>query len=97
MSNGVELIKKLSFGKKIRLSIIALIVGIMVLAPIVAAAKNPNDGIVPVGPEYLGKTYGEWSAEWWTWVLSIPLSKTLSMMMEQDNSLPKHNQEMCGF
>lgn len=72
MFNGVELFKKLSFGKKIRLSIIALIVGIMVLAPLVAAAGNPNPGVLPLNSNAYGKTYGEWSAEWWRWSLSIP-------------------------
>ncbi|OEU41428.1 hypothetical protein BGV40_14985 [Methanosarcina sp. Ant1] len=75
MSNGVELFKKLSFGKKIRLSIIALIVGIMVLAPLVAAAGNPNPGVVPVNSNFHGKTYGDWSADWWKWALSIPADR----------------------
>ena len=73
--NGVELFKKLSFGKKIRLSIIALIVGIMVVAPLVAAAGNPNPGVVPVNSNFHGKTYGDWSADWWKWVLSIPADR----------------------
>ena len=96
MFNGVELFKKLSFGKKLRLSVVAIILGIMVLAPMVAAAGNPNPGVVPVNSNFHGKTYGDWSADWWKWALSIPKSVTLSMMMEPENSLPKHNQEMCG-
>jgi hypothetical protein len=74
MLNKVEPFKKLSFGKKIRLSIIALIVGIMVLAPLVAAAENPNPGVVPVNSGFFGKTYKELSVEWWKWVFSIPKS-----------------------
>jgi hypothetical protein len=75
MFNGVGLFKKLSFGKKIQLSIIAIILGIMVLAPMVAAAGNPNPGVVPVDSKFFGKTYGDWSEEWWKWALSIPADR----------------------
>jgi hypothetical protein len=37
------------------------------IAPAQAAAK-----IIDINENAYGNTYGEWSAEWWQWVLSIP-------------------------
>jgi hypothetical protein len=75
MSNGTKSPKEHLFGKKLRLGVIAFILGIMVLTPIAIAEKNPNPGVIPVNSNTYGKTYGEWSAEWWKWALSIPDSK----------------------
>ncbi len=36
---------------------------------------DPNRYVVPIGSPYLGKTYGDWSADWWKWVFSIRTSK----------------------
>lgn len=36
---------------------------------------NPNHYVVPVGQLYLGKTYADWSVEWWKWVLLIPADR----------------------
>lgn len=38
----------------------------------VTAGKNPNPGILPINSTSHGKTYGEWTAAWWQWALSIP-------------------------
>jgi len=75
MFNRIELFKKRSFEKKIQLSVFALILGIMVLAPMVSAAENPNHYVVPVDSKFLGNTYGGWSADWWKWVVSIPADR----------------------
>jgi hypothetical protein len=34
---------------------------------------NPNRYVVPLGSHYFGKTYGQWSAAYWKWVLSITI------------------------
>jgi hypothetical protein len=34
--------------------------------------STPNAGVFAPGSIPYGKTYGEWSALWWQWVLSIP-------------------------
>jgi hypothetical protein len=39
------------------------------------AEGNPNPGIVPSQAHPGGKTYGEWSAAWWQWALSIPADR----------------------
>lgn len=74
MFSGVKLLKEFCYGKGLRLNLIAVILGIMVLAPMVAAADDVNPGVYPVDSVICGKTYGEWSAEWWKWVLAIPAS-----------------------
>jgi hypothetical protein len=37
-----------------------------------AAARPANPGVVDVKDEVLGRTYAEWSVEWWTWLFSTP-------------------------
>ena len=36
-------------------------------------STNPNPGVILPNSKAYGKTYAEWSAEWWKWVLSIPV------------------------
>src|SRR6266581_4494524 len=44
----------------------------LLLAGSSAQAGSPNPGVLPVNSTPYGKTYGEWSAEWWKWDLSLP-------------------------
>jgi len=55
-------------------ALIAAIVAICATAaPVLAGAGNQgNPGIIPPHAKFRGKTYGEWSAEWWRWALSLP-------------------------
>jgi hypothetical protein len=39
------------------------------------AHANTNPGIAPPTSSSHGRTYGEWSAAWWQWVLSIPADR----------------------
>jgi hypothetical protein len=41
----------------------------------VAFARNRNPGVLPPHSHAFGKTYGEWSAAWWQWALSIPANQ----------------------
>ena len=34
--------------------------------------RNVNPRIIPIHAHPYGSTYGEWSAEWWSWVIGIP-------------------------
>ena len=77
MANEMKSFKEYLSGKRlrlIRLSVVAIILGILMLAPLAAAAKNPNPGVLPVDSHPYGMTYGQWSEEWWKWALSIPAS-----------------------
>ena len=74
MFKGVKSLKEFCSRKRLRMNVIAVILGIMVLAPMVATADDVNPGVYPVNSEIYGKTYGEWSEEWWKWILSIPES-----------------------
>jgi hypothetical protein len=40
-----------------------------------AHARNKNPGILPVNAKPHGMSYGEWSAAWWQWALSIPADR----------------------
>src|SRR6266576_1080075 len=46
---------------------VVLIAACMTIAP-----ARADEEIVPVNENAYGNTYGEWSAEWWQWLLSIP-------------------------
>ncbi len=37
-----------------------------------AAGRNVNPRVIPFNAQPYGMTYGEWSAEWWSWVIGIP-------------------------
>ena len=39
------------------------------------ADGNSNPGILPINSTSHGKTYGEWTAAWWQWALSIPAER----------------------
>jgi hypothetical protein len=52
-----------------------VVVGLMVAAmtPVAQAGSgDPNPQVVPLTLAPSGNTYGEWSARWWQWTLSIP-------------------------
>jgi hypothetical protein len=52
-----------------------VVVGLMVAAMIPVAqadSSNPNSQVLPLDSSPYGNTYGEWSARWWQWALSIP-------------------------
>jgi hypothetical protein len=40
-----------------------------------AAGRSPNPGILPPGSTPYGLSYGEWTARWWQWALSIPADR----------------------
>ena len=37
--------------------------------------KNPNPRILPLQADAFGQSYGDWSAAWWQWSLSIPADR----------------------
>ena len=37
-----------------------------------AASQNVNPRVIPLSAHPYGMTYGEWSAEWWSWAIGIP-------------------------
>jgi hypothetical protein len=54
-----------------RLAALTIVLGLIgPAAGLRAATVNPQQRVVRV--ETYGATYGEWSARWWQWVLSIP-------------------------
>ncbi len=73
MKKGITKLKKLNSIRGLQLSVV-MVLGLMMLAPIIAQAdsSNLNPGILPPDSKPYGLTYGEWSAKWWQWALSIP-------------------------
>lgn len=74
--------------------VIMVVFGFIVLAPIVAQAdtgsKNLNPDILPPNSKPYGLTYGEWSAKWWQWALSIPTSQ--NPLVDSDGSSAANGQ-----
>jgi hypothetical protein len=63
--------------KKYSLVSVVVVVGLVGLlltagSLCLAHGANGNPGVLPVNSKPYGKTYGEWSAEHWKWLLSMP-------------------------
>lgn len=55
------------------LAVLVMVVGLTASTTVpVASADNDNNIVFPPGSKPFGKTYGEWSANWWQWIFSIP-------------------------
>lgn len=55
------------------LSIVAVVAALLMGTVYIASAGgNKNPGVLPPNSRVQGLTYGEWSARWWQYVLSIP-------------------------
>jgi hypothetical protein len=48
--------------------------GLLLALPGAARANNPNPGVAPPGSNAYGKSDAEWSAEWFKWLLKIPVA-----------------------
>ena len=52
----------------------ATVLALLVAAsPAQGSGRNPNPGIIPPGSTYRGQSYGEWGAQWWKTIFSIPV------------------------
>jgi len=47
---------------------------LVAISPALAAGRNPNPGILPVGSSAFGKTLAEWSAAWWKLGIEHPVA-----------------------
>ena len=56
------------------LAVTALALLVSSLATQTAGAK-PKPNVLPINSTPYGKTYGEWSAEWWKWAFSLPVDQ----------------------
>ena len=56
-------------------SILAAAVVVLAFSPVAQAGKGNNDtpGVLPVGSNAYGMSYGEWSAAHWQWLFSMPV------------------------
>lgn len=61
------------YGQSIA-AVIGGILGLMIMTTM-AFARNPNPGVLPLNSHAFGMTYGEWSAAWWQWALSLPATE----------------------
>ncbi len=54
-----------------------VLVGLTAVAmtPVARADDDRNPRIFPRDAAPYGNTYGEWSARWWQWLLSVPTPK----------------------
>jgi hypothetical protein len=60
--------KRIGFRTILAVTVVLLLITVS----IVAAKGNPNPSVLPPNSRVQGLTYGEWSAMWWQYVLSIP-------------------------
>src|SRR5690348_3484322 len=38
-----------------------------------STGSRTTSGVLPPQSDAFGKTYGQWSAAWWTWAMSLPV------------------------
>lgn len=57
---------------QIRIAVVVAVVLLLVTVYIASAGGNANPRVLPPNSRVQGLTYGEWSAKWWQYVLSIP-------------------------
>jgi hypothetical protein len=72
----------------VSISILATILITLILFSSFASAQGENFGIFPVNSKPYNLTYGEWSAKWWIWALSIP---------EENNPITDQTGENCDI
>lgn len=88
--------KALTYNKICRLHIFTIVFGLIlplitttIISPAVAEVTNGNNlGVFPPDSKPYGSTYGEWTARWWQWVISIPA---------QDNPLKDNTGAKCSI
>jgi len=56
-----------------KITALAAITLALLMAASPAQGRNPNPGIIPPGSTYRGQSYGEWGAQWWKTLFSIPV------------------------
>ena len=53
-------------------AVMALVIGLLMVGTTPVFAEDGDERVVERNSNTFGNTYGEWSAQWWQWVLSIP-------------------------
>ena len=75
-------------GLFILISSLATILIMLSLLTSFASAQGQNFSIFPVDTRPYNLTYGEWSAKWWIWALSVP---------QENNPVADQTGENCGI
>lgn len=60
------------YGRFSRIAAVAVLFSICIIVMSVSAPVDAWAGVVKISTSVKGNTYGEWSARWWQWLLSIP-------------------------
>ncbi|MEE4254757.1 MAG: hypothetical protein V2I50_12020 [Desulfuromusa sp.] len=72
-----------------RIALVGVIIGLATTAVLgsFALAKNgnPNPKVLPPHAHPFGKSYGEWTAEWWKWHFKLPATKHPAFSLNGDN------------
>lgn len=50
-----------------------------------SAAKGPSFDVLDPKGTHFGKTYGEWGAEWWTWIYELPQVSAAQCVLPPDD------------
>ena len=56
----------------LKITALAAITLALLVAASPAQGRNSNPGIILPGSTYRGQSYGEWGAQWWKTIFSIP-------------------------
>ena len=53
-------------------AVMAVVIGLLMVGTTPVFAEGEDERVIERNSNTFGNTYGEWSAQWWQWVLSIP-------------------------
>src|SRR5438093_206116 len=72
IGNKNQIVSSLTLTSALAAAALALLVATSLAH---AGGRNQNPGVLPINSTPYGKTYGEWSAEWWKWAYSLPVDQ----------------------
>ena len=57
--------------------IVSTCIAVLIVGAVVAESRagNGNPGVIPPHAKAYGLTYGEWSVDWWKWLIGIPAAE----------------------
>ena len=69
----LNVMKKIKNERRILTLTVTVLAMLVAASPAQGTGRNPNPGIIPPGSTYRGQSYGEWGAQWWKTIFSIPV------------------------
>ena len=63
-------------SEQLRKCLFTALAATLLLALTTVASFGANPGVLPIGSQPFGMSYGQWAVAWWQWALSIPAANS---------------------